>query len=88
MGLNLLVVTPHNRVEARRVVPGPPSGRDLVVSQGLEAGERVVTDGQLRLTPGARVDAKAAPPEVRPGGTGAAAPAGAPTPTPATKTGG
>jgi len=48
----------------------------------------VVTDGQLRLTPGARVDAKAAPPEVRPGGTGPAAPAGVTMPTPATKTGG
>ena len=87
-GQYVFVVKADNTVEARPVVPGPPSGRDLVVSQGLEAGERVVTDGQLRLTPGARVDAKAAPPEVRPGGTGPAAPAGATTPTPATKTGG
>jgi hypothetical protein len=27
-----------------------------VVSRGLEAGERVVTDGQLRLFPGAKVN--------------------------------
>ena len=87
-GQYVFVVKADNTVEARPVVPGPPSGRDLVVSQGLEAGERVVTDGQLRLTPGARVDAKATPPEVRPGGAGPAAPAGATTPTPATKTGG
>ena len=29
-------------------------GATLVVSEGLVAGERVVIDGQLRLTPGAR----------------------------------
>ena len=27
----------------------------MVIAQGLTAGEEVVTDGQLRLTPGARV---------------------------------
>jgi multidrug efflux pump subunit AcrA (membrane-fusion protein) len=28
---------------------------EIVVRKGLEAGERVVTDGQLRLFPGAKV---------------------------------
>jgi len=33
-------------------------GDDTVISSGLQPGQRVVTDGQLRLTPGARVDIK------------------------------
>jgi multidrug efflux pump subunit AcrA (membrane-fusion protein) len=53
------------------VVPGAADGRDVVVTSGLQAGERVVTDGQLRLVPGARVDVKAATPQPAP-----AAPAG------------
>jgi multidrug efflux system membrane fusion protein len=32
--------------------------RELVIEQGVKAGEQVVTDGQLRLVPGARVDIK------------------------------
>jgi len=54
-------------VEARTVVPGAVDGRDVVVTSGLQAGERVVTDGQLRLVPGARVDAKTAAPPPAPG---------------------
>jgi multidrug efflux system membrane fusion protein len=34
--------------------------RDVVVGEGLRAGEEVVTDGQLRLTPGAKVTIAAA----------------------------
>jgi multidrug efflux pump subunit AcrA (membrane-fusion protein) len=29
-----------------------------VITKGLSAGERVVTDGQLRLSPGAKVELK------------------------------
>ena len=32
--------------------------RELTIEQGLKTGERVVTNGQLRLVPGARVDVK------------------------------
>jgi multidrug efflux system membrane fusion protein len=32
--------------------------RETVVEQGLKGGERVVTDGQLRLVPGTRVEIK------------------------------
>jgi multidrug efflux system membrane fusion protein len=35
-------------------------GTDVVIESGLAAGETVVTDGQLRLTPGARVTVKPA----------------------------
>jgi multidrug efflux system membrane fusion protein len=60
------------------VAPGAPDGRDVVIASGLSAGERVVTDGQLRLVPGARVDVKAAAPSAAPGAAPGTAPAGGP----------
>ena len=59
-GQFLYVVKPDQTVEARPVVSGTADGRDVVITSGLAAGERVVTDGQLRLVPGARVDVKPA----------------------------
>jgi multidrug efflux system membrane fusion protein len=32
-----------------------------VLSEGVKPGDRVVTDGQLRLAPGVKVDVKTAP---------------------------
>jgi multidrug efflux system membrane fusion protein len=58
-GPYVFVVKPDLTVEARPVTPGLIDGRDTVITKGLAAGERVVTDGQLRLVPGARVDVKA-----------------------------
>ena len=55
-GDQVFVVTPESRVELRAVTAGRRVGDDLVIEQGLNAGERVVTDGQLRLVPGARVE--------------------------------
>jgi multidrug efflux system membrane fusion protein len=54
------VVKPDDTVESRPVTVARASGDDVVVARGLSAGERVVTDGQLRLAPGARVEIKAA----------------------------
>jgi len=54
------VVTADRTVEARRVVVGTRLGAETTVEQGLRAGERVVTDGQLRLAPGATVEIKSA----------------------------
>ena len=52
------VAKPDQTVEVRRVQT-LPSGRDrLIVEKGLSPGEKVVTDGQLRLTPGARYEAR------------------------------
>jgi multidrug efflux pump subunit AcrA (membrane-fusion protein) len=31
-------------------------GEQTVIGDGLRAGEQVVTDGQIRLVPGAKVD--------------------------------
>jgi multidrug efflux system membrane fusion protein len=39
----------------RPVEPGLTVGGRVVVQKGLAEGERVVTDGQLRLTPGSKV---------------------------------
>jgi multidrug efflux system membrane fusion protein len=61
-GQYVFVVNADQTVELRPVVPGATDGRDLVIANGLKAGELVVTDGQLRLVPGARVDVKPAAP--------------------------
>ncbi|GGF61054.1 hypothetical protein GCM10007301_21050 [Azorhizobium oxalatiphilum] len=55
-GLYLYVVTTGNTVEKRTVTVASALGPTTVITSGLKAGERVVVDGQLRLTPGARVN--------------------------------
>jgi len=49
------VVKPDQTVEARPVVAGITYQNLTVVAKGLQAGETVVTDGQLRLAPGVLV---------------------------------
>jgi multidrug efflux system membrane fusion protein len=61
-GQYVFVVKADQTVEARTVVPGAVDGGDIVITSGLQPGERVVTDGQLRLAPGTRVDVKTTPP--------------------------
>jgi multidrug efflux system membrane fusion protein len=45
-------------VEHRPVTVGRSLDGETVIAKGLEAGEKVVTDGHLRLTPGAKVEIK------------------------------
>ena len=54
-GLYVFVVKPDSTVEQRTIAPGQRVADDIVVQKGLEAGETVVTEGQLRLEAGARV---------------------------------
>jgi multidrug efflux system membrane fusion protein len=54
----VFVVKPDLTVESRAVKTGRRLAREMVIEQGLKAGERIVTDGQLRLVPGARVEPK------------------------------
>ena len=54
----VFVVKADQTVESRLVVVGARLGAETIVEQGLRGGERVVTDGQLRLVPGARVEIK------------------------------
>jgi multidrug efflux system membrane fusion protein len=54
-GQFIYVVKADRTVEARPVTTGPRVDQDLVIMQGIEAGETVVTEGQLRLQPGSTV---------------------------------
>jgi len=49
------VTKPDQTVEARPVTVAWIEGNETVVASGLAAGETIVVDGQLRLTPGARI---------------------------------
>jgi multidrug efflux system membrane fusion protein len=56
----VFVVKPDQTVESRPVVPGTRLGAETIIEQGLRPGERVVTDGQIRLVPGAKVEIRPA----------------------------
>jgi multidrug efflux system membrane fusion protein len=60
-GQYVFVVRQDLTVESRPVVTGEATGGETVIEKGIREGERVVTDGQLRLVPGARVEIKAGP---------------------------
>jgi multidrug efflux system membrane fusion protein len=75
-GQFVYVVKEDRTVEARPVTTSSRVGEDMVVSSGLHAGETVVTEGQLRLQPGSRVQmrqASGAPGGGAAGGGGGAA---------------
>lgn len=57
-GTYVFVVTPDSTVESRPVVEGVKAGQDVVILKGLKPGERVVTEGHLRLAPGVKVTIK------------------------------
>jgi multidrug efflux system membrane fusion protein len=60
-GQYAFVVKPDNTVENRAVVLGRSIDRLVVVERGITPGEKVVTDGQLRLVPGAAVQIVSSP---------------------------
>ena len=60
-GPYVFVVKPDMKVEARKIEPGRRVQGETLVTRGLAAGERVVTDGHLRLVPGAKVEIKTTP---------------------------
>jgi len=55
-GQLVYVVKPDKTVESRNVTVGPAVGRKVIIEKGVAPGETVVTDGQLRLFPGARIE--------------------------------
>ena len=57
-GTFVFVVQDDLSVQARPVRVGRRLARETIIEEGLAAGERVVTDGQLRLVPGAKVEIK------------------------------
>ena len=54
----LWVVTKEEKAEMRPVVIGEWSGDDIFINEGLQAGDQVVVDGGLTLSPGITVTAK------------------------------
>ena len=55
-GLFVFVITPENTVQFKPVKTGKSYGGETIIESGVTAGEQVVTDGHLRLTPGAPVE--------------------------------
>jgi multidrug efflux system membrane fusion protein len=60
----VFVVKSDATVEKRLVTLGPVRGSEAVIQTGVKPGETVVTDGQLRLVPGASVNTRS--PETAP----------------------
>ena len=56
-GFFAFVIKPDSTVEMRPVETGQDDRGQILVTKGLNAGERVVVDGQLRLQPGTMVQA-------------------------------
>jgi multidrug efflux system membrane fusion protein len=65
-GQFVFVVKSDMTVEQRPVQVGPEVDDTTVIEQGVRLGERVVTDGQLRLVPGAHVEIRQAAPATPP----------------------
>jgi multidrug efflux system membrane fusion protein len=57
-GTFVYVVKSNNTVELRPVVSSRASGGLAVIDKGLDPDEIVVTDGQTRLTRGAKIQIK------------------------------
>jgi multidrug efflux system membrane fusion protein len=55
-GMHVFVVQPDSTVDLRDVRVARSRQGESVIVEGLSAGDRVVVEGQLRLTPGARVE--------------------------------
>jgi multidrug efflux system membrane fusion protein len=64
-GQYVFVIKNDLSVEARPVVISRTIDAEAVVEKGLQPGEKVVTDGQLLLVPGAKVEIKSLPQKVQ-----------------------
>ena len=54
-GSYIYVVKADRSVDTRNVVTGARVGQDMVITSGIQPGDTVVTEGQLRLAPGSHV---------------------------------
>ncbi len=70
-GQYVYVARPDNTVTVRLVKVGPVDGERTSIASGLEAGERVVTDGSDRLREGAKITIPAEHPKHARGASGA-----------------
>jgi membrane fusion protein, multidrug efflux system len=72
-GAFVFALTDRSTVEQRAVTAGQRVGDDIVIEKGIQPGDRVVTEGQLRLEDGTRVqiaDANGTPAGGREGRSG------------------
>src|SRR5262249_13831358 len=60
-GQHVFIVSPSGLAELRPVVVARTDVDNSIIEKGLEGGETVVIDGQLRLAPGVKVEAKSTP---------------------------
>ena len=72
-GSFLFVAKEDGSVEIRKIRVASVQQQSAVIAEGLAGGETVVTEGQLRLTAGARVKPADTRPTAAPGKSGAAA---------------
>jgi multidrug efflux system membrane fusion protein len=59
-GAFIYVVGPDQKAAMRPVEVGEQQGEQVIIDKGIEAGDKVVVDGQSQLRPGAPVNAKGA----------------------------
>ena len=57
-GAYVFAVKPDQSVEMRSITVARVRGAESVIASGVAPGETVVTDGHLRLVPGARISVK------------------------------
>ncbi|MBC8166999.1 MAG: efflux RND transporter periplasmic adaptor subunit [Bryobacteraceae bacterium] len=57
-GTFVYIVRPDQKVDVRAVTVAQRVGEETVIEKGLQAGDTVVTEGTLRLVPGARVSVR------------------------------
>ncbi len=55
-GAFVLAIGEDNRVEQRSVVMGQQFGADVVIEKGLQPGDRVITEGMMKVRPGMEVN--------------------------------
>jgi membrane fusion protein, multidrug efflux system len=59
-GPYVFIVKSDSKLELRQVKPGQPQGDLVVITDGVQKGEMVVTSGQLQLSPGMKVNPREA----------------------------
>ena len=75
---SVLVVDQGDKVVLRSVTPSERIGDLIIVTRGLEGGERVIVEGLQKVRPGMQVKPEAAPPAGTPPVAGAGTPGPAP----------
>jgi membrane fusion protein, multidrug efflux system len=69
-GRYVLVVDAENKVELRRISTGQERGGEIVVTEGLKEGERIITQGIQKVRPGIEVQPTEEAPGPVQGGSG------------------